>query len=494
MPKTQSNLLELVNSDSDDEFASQLGIRTTAVKATTAKATSGKMPAAKKTARGGAAAKTAKTAAAANKVTKPAAKKTASGRRTSGRLAAAIEDSVEGRAALSEKSTNQEPPPKATKGRKPAATKDVEMVDEPVVATPPPAKTRGGRGRPKKTVTEEEEIPESQPEPAKPAPARRSRKPAASKPRAEIEIPETQQQEPEQYPDEEPTTMDLDLTLDPALEDLPNSPAPAPVPPSASRKAAPPYSATRRPLSATSFSTTDDSVALRRRIGELTKQYTALETRYRDLRDIAARDAEINFDRLRKQTDEQAAAASALVDSLKSELAVQKELAREGAKHKTQLDLSEARVDSLQKTVIELTTSLSESKAENKNLSVKLVAARGTEAAKAAAVPSSAVKKGVSKANGDGIHAATVMQMKEDLYGDLTGLIVRGVKNVAGEDVFDCLQTGRNGSKSLTLLSLFPSPLNRHFYPCARNGANRRGHSTTLQARHQQRYHLGGLR
>lgn len=461
MPKTQSNLLELVNSDSDEEFASQLGIRTTAVKASTAKAPDGKMPAAKKAARGGAMSKTAPTA---NKVTKPAAKTASSGRRTSGRLAAAIDSSDEGRAALTEKSANHIPPPKATKGRRPAAAKGVEMVEESVIATPPPAKTKGGRGRPKKTVAEVDEIPESQPEPAKPAPAKRGRKPAASRPRAEVEIPETQQQEHQPDPDAEPTAMDLDLTLDPDLEDLPNPPTPGPVPPSASRKAAP-YSATRRPISAitssTSFhATADDSVSLRRRIGELTKQYASLEARYRDLRDIAARDAEINFDRLRKQTDERAAAASALIDSLKSELAAQKELAREGAGYKAQLDQSEARVDGLQRTVTELTTALSESKAENKNLSVKLAAARGTEAVKAAgAVPASAVKNGLGKANGDGIHAATVMQMKEDLYGDLTGLIVRGVKNVGGEDVFDCLQTGRNGSEFLPLLLFnFPFP------------------------------------
>ena len=39
-------------------------------------------------------------------------------------------------------------------------------------------------------------------------------------------------------------------------------------------------------------------------------------------------------------------------------------------------------------------------------------------------------------------------QKKEDLYSDLTGLIIRGVKRSESgdEDVFDCLQTGRNGT------------------------------------------------
>lgn len=43
--------------------------------------------------------------------------------------------------------------------------------------------------------------------------------------------------------------------------------------------------------------------------------------------------------------------------------------------------------------------------------------------------------------------AAQVAQLKEDLYADLTGLIIRGIKREDEEDIFDCIQTGRNGSK-----------------------------------------------
>ncbi len=38
-------------------------------------------------------------------------------------------------------------------------------------------------------------------------------------------------------------------------------------------------------------------------------------------------------------------------------------------------------------------------------------------------------------------------QLKEDLYGDLTGLLVRSAKrDAAGRELYDCIQTGRNGS------------------------------------------------
>ena len=44
-------------------------------------------------------------------------------------------------------------------------------------------------------------------------------------------------------------------------------------------------------------------------------------------------------------------------------------------------------------------------------------------------------------------HAAQVAQLKEDLYSDLTGLILRSVEMGSEADVYDCIQTGRNGSK-----------------------------------------------
>lgn len=42
---------------------------------------------------------------------------------------------------------------------------------------------------------------------------------------------------------------------------------------------------------------------------------------------------------------------------------------------------------------------------------------------------------------------AKAAQLKEHLYSDLTGLIVVSAKQEADDDVFDCIQTGRNGSK-----------------------------------------------
>jgi len=134
-------------------------------------------------------------------------------------------------------------------------------------------------------------------------------------------------------------------------------------------------------------------------------------------------------------------------------VAAQKELAKDAARFKKQWEASEAKVDSLQTRVNEMTTSLSEARTEIKALSAKLAAARAAEANKVV-VPGSALKATAAASSravaaaAEAIQASTqAAQMKEDLYGDLTGLIVRGVKRESDLDVYDCLQTGRNGSE-----------------------------------------------
>lgn len=89
---------------------------------------------------------------------------------------------------------------------------------------------------------------------------------------------------------------------------------------------------------------------------------------------------------------------------------------------------------------------LAEAKSEVRSLSNKLAAARSNEAS--IKVPGGALKAGA----GTAARVASSNAMKgaratEDLYSDLTGLIVRGLQRVDKEDVFDCIQTGRNGSK-----------------------------------------------
>lgn len=130
-------------------------------------------------------------------------------------------------------------------------------------------------------------------------------------------------------------------------------------------------------------------------------------------------------------------------------------------------------MERLQGQVSQLTASVATMESENKILTAKLSALRNESR-----VPSSAVKNnhtgnggrhgGAGAGSGGGVvggggggglgsnHAEVarvtqLAQLKENLYSDLTGLILPNVKRMDEADVFDCIQTGRNGSTLLPL-------------------------------------------
>lgn len=62
--------------------------------------------------------------------------------------------------------------------------------------------------------------------------------------------------------------------------------------------------------------------------------------------------------------------------------------------------------------------------------------------------PSAMGGRGVDQAQVQAqLQATQTAKMKENLYSDLTGLLVTSIKRDGPEDVYDCIQTGRNGSK-----------------------------------------------
>ncbi|KAK4157253.1 chromosome segregation protein Csm1/Pcs1-domain-containing protein [Chaetomidium leptoderma] len=417
--KIRSRLLQLVDSDSED------GIGRNSLDAQHSKTTNPTSTMPPKKGKAG--------RQAANRVTKPAPKTSTSKHRSSNRIAAAAEE------VTANNATAGAPTKGRGRGRKRTAAAEEEEEEEdtvmteaqdPAITAPPATKKKGGRGRPKKVAVE--------PEP-QPAAARRGRKPAGKKsePEEEVsEIPETQQ------PDATLSDIDDDDVDD--LADLPVSRTPERA--KTGRGSAPvPSSVSKRPLH--SLSPDKGDPALRRRLGEMAQKYESLEHKYRDLKEIAVREAERNFDKLKKQSEERSKAADQLIATLKAEVAAQKEASKGIQRLEKQLDASESKAETLQTKLTDLTTSLSESKSEIKSLNLKLSAARNAEAA--AKVPGSAMKgsTGASRLAAVNASEATVAaQRKENLYGDLTGLIVRSVKRVGSEDVFDCIQTGRNGT------------------------------------------------
>ncbi|KAG6017730.1 hypothetical protein E4U54_004261 [Claviceps lovelessii] len=177
---------------------------------------------------------------------------------------------------------------------------------------------------------------------------------------------------------------------------------------------------------------------------ELRERYNALEARHVQLREVGVKAAECNFERLKRQSMETAAASTILISELKAELALQSDMMKQNEQLGRQLDHSRANVDELEKTISDLTASLAKAKSEIQSLSAKLGAMKAVEVAMKA--PTSMAKTVFGGAKSTSSGALLAAQAKEDLYSDLTGLIVRGTNQINGETVFDCIQTGRNGT------------------------------------------------
>ncbi|KAL7785957.1 chromosome segregation protein Csm1/Pcs1 domain-containing protein [Trichoderma ceciliae] len=180
-----------------------------------------------------------------------------------------------------------------------------------------------------------------------------------------------------------------------------------------------------------------DEHDIRRQLSELKQSYWKLETRYQDLQELGVKKAEQNFEQLKAQADENTRVANELIAQLKEEIVEQSKSIRRAEQLQSQLGLSEAEVDALRGQLLEANQSLSQAKSEMKTLYSKLAASRHTE-------PNS---KGPATGNRmTPENKKQIAQVKEDLYADLTGLIVRDVRHIDKEDVFDCIQTGRNGT------------------------------------------------
>ncbi|KAK8128307.1 hypothetical protein PG984_009415 [Apiospora sp. TS-2023a] len=348
------------------------------------------------------------------------------------------------------------------RGRKRQATEDAEMDDEPSQnedSIEGNVKPKAARGRPRGTkaarISDVTDQPagDSEPEPA-PQPARRGRKPKAqtATPPMDREIPETQPPQQE-VPETQPMEMFDDSLDQDDVEDLPMPTYSRSVMGSIQRPRPQyhmmaPFSASRRPMAASDSELHDPM--LRRRLGDLTRKYDSLEAKYRDLRELGIKEAERNYDKLKKQGEERAEnseAADQLIATLKAQLATQTELAKEGQRLKQQVESSEGKVAVTQTKLEETTKSLTEAQGEIKTLKTKLAAARSAEAAQVR-VPSSAIKSNTAPARllANAEAAAQVAQLKEDLYADMTGLIITGIKREEDGEVYDCIQTGRNGT------------------------------------------------
>ncbi|QIX00707.1 hypothetical protein AMS68_006224 [Peltaster fructicola] len=192
-------------------------------------------------------------------------------------------------------------------------------------------------------------------------------------------------------------------------------------------------------------------VETRRQLTAMTRECENLNLKNQALEDLVRDKAESNFDRLKREADLKTKQADELIASLKKELATLRKswtsTASETGSLQEQLSqVSDAYEASQQENATlnqELTAarqSLQAVENERKSLEAKLVAARQQ-------LTSDSEPKSSSRSIGvKSTEAQREAKMKESLYTDLTGLIIRGVKQKDGEDEYDCIQTGRNGT------------------------------------------------
>ncbi|KAJ9635869.1 hypothetical protein H2199_008222 [Coniosporium tulheliwenetii] len=268
-------------------------------------------------------------------------------------------------------------------------------------------------------------------------------------------IPETQ---PEPM-DIEPTVLAMEDEVDEVDEVA--APTPRPIARTANRalsasKQRPAPGAHRRAGSAsdTERDRGGSDPALRRKLGDMTKKFENLDMKYRNLREVGTKDAESNFEKLKRTSDERCKAQEELIASLKRELATQRSLASETRSLSAQVQTLSSENARLESENEDLIKSLQAAQNECKTLSTKLAAQRtastNVQSVDAPKVPGSAVKNNAQRTvmvgSAEAAKEAQIRKLKEELYGDLTGLIIQGVKRQEGEDVYNCIQTGRNGT------------------------------------------------
>ncbi|TVY83866.1 Monopolin complex subunit [Lachnellula suecica] len=355
--------------------------------------------------------------------------------------------------------------PKATKkkatGGRVKAVKEVSRTNysiEPEVSEALKPQTKPGR---KKGPAKKEVAPEGSPEKV---------------------IPESQAQ-----------VMDVEGNADEEIEETITKSAPISRARSNSR-ARQPSIQRRRAGSASDTERERGDPVLRRKLGEMTKKFENMHMKYQDLREIGLKESERNFERLKKTTEEKTKVADKLIASLKADIAQEQTFSKDSKGLKKKLDSQSEEIASLKAQIAQLNTSLAEVRLENKTLSADkkalatenktistenkklstenakfsadsktMIAENKTLSTKLAAsrtaatsvesmnrkVPGSAVKPTGIRLMGSAETAqlAQAAQLKEDIYRDLTGLIIRSVKREPDEDIFDCIQTeGRNGT------------------------------------------------
>lgn len=192
---------------------------------------------------------------------------------------------------------------------------------------------------------------------------------------------------------------------------------------------------------------------LRRKLGDVTLKFENIDLKYRNLKEVGVHEATANAEKMRKQCESTNQKSAELITSLKAELATKAPLAQDARKMLKDIQVKDSEMGKLQNKVADLTRSVADAQNEIRALQAKLSASRSAPVeATNTKTPGSAartnmVARTIVAGSAEAVQSAQAAQMKEDIYSDLTGLIIRSVKKTPEGEAYDCIQTGRNGSK-----------------------------------------------
>jgi hypothetical protein len=141
--------------------------------------------------------------------------------------------------------------------------------------------------------------------------------------------------------------------------------------------------------------------------------------------------------------------ADNLIKALEKDLEKQSALADESKALKKQLAAKDSEIAKLKLKIEQLNKNVQGAQKENQVLAAKLTAAKQVTAPMpGSAVKSNAIGRGIIPSSGSTGNQDWMLAAKENLYGDLTNLVIMSVKQEGDGKLFECLQTGTNGSES----------------------------------------------
>ncbi|CCJ28509.1 unnamed protein product [Pneumocystis jirovecii] len=173
----------------------------------------------------------------------------------------------------------------------------------------------------------------------------------------------------------------------------------------------------------------DNSIAIEERLEEAIKKMEEFEKKYICLKDLRQTEVESNFFAYREVAESRFKVSEVLIDSLTKNIDAKDKKLNDLLSHINNLELEKKEFEKLSEKL-----KFTEQALVHANSQISYLNAKFSSRS-----------------------SASISQLKEDLYSDLTGLLIRDVKLESKKTVFDCLQTGRNGTLHFKL-SLFVDP------------------------------------